>query len=281
VTQTFHFSVVSFVPHPIRQERINIGVVVVSDEPADYGVRFTKAYKEKLRAIAPDVHSNTISDFVKDFYQRFMNWSPESDPDDLLHPSLATLSSLSELEGAQVVFSSPRAFVTEGNAPQVLQNLFARYISPYSAPKQIQIGRPEVRQTIRKALRRWSVPESDVIEGPRLAGRLDSHRVDIGIMGTNGHSRQVVAALEPISFRINSASDIETYRDHIAFVASDLAEDANRPTICAVVTTPIPNNQDLFDRSLRLFDEFGVRVVDNDDIEDLRSVIQTARVPTA
>jgi len=264
-------------PHPVREERINLGVVLVTDDERQSDFKFTTAYKQKLRALAPDVHVNAVSSFITDFEGRFMRWNNDAKPIDALLPSLETLKGLSSCEGGQIMFTPPRSLVTDESMSMAMRSLFAEYVASLPSRSGACLGKPEVRNTIKQALRSWRVPEHDIIAEPQLPGRLYGNHLDVGVLGTNGSAGRLVAALEPISFQINSTADIERQRDHVAWVKSDLPPEAEMiPAICAVVTSPSEDHKQLHTESLKLFGELGIEVVHAHGIEELRPLLERA-----
>src|SRR5437016_72781 len=67
MTDTLFYSIVKLVPHPIREESINLGVVVVSEEGDFAEYRFSRGIRERLRALAPDVNPAIVDEFVEGF----------------------------------------------------------------------------------------------------------------------------------------------------------------------------------------------------------------------
>jgi len=278
VTKTYHYSVVAFVPHPVREERINLGVVLVADNETESDFKFSRSFRQKLRALAPDVHPRAAESFIDDFEKRFMSWTHGARPVDALTPSVETLANLASCEGGQIVFTEPRAFVTADSISSALHSLYSEYVASFPSRTEVRIGRPEVRTRIRRALRDWRVPDADVVPDPQLPGKLATNHLDVGVLGTNGRAGKLVAALEPISFQINSEGDIERHRDHIAWVKTDLPSDTEAPTICAVVTSPAKDHVRLHSESLRLFEGLGIEVVHAEGMDQLHPLLERAGV---
>lgn len=267
MTTTYFYSLVTFTPHPLRGERIDLGVVLVSEEGHSFDSRFTNSYRDKLRALAPDVHPNAIKGFVSDFRTRFGSASLGASATDHLAPTVDTLGQLADRYGGQVQFTAPRAHVTTDAIEAARDDLFRAYVGPIRSPRAAPVGRTEVRHRVRQVLRRWSVPDAQVAEAPQLLGT-HGLTLDLGVVDDG----RVVVAIEPISFRVGTALEIVRQRDHVAWVRTDLAG-TNDPTICAVVTSPAPAHRDLYRQSEELFSELDVKMIDSQDIDPLRDVL--------
>lgn len=272
-TTTYFFSVVTFIPHPIRDERINLGIVVVSEDSTEYGCRFSTQVREKLRVLAPDVHFSAVTRWVDDFTKRFVRWSPDVVPIDALEPSRATLEYLASLQGGQVRLSPPRAVTSSAGTTSLVRSLFNDYVGHLQGVRAPAVGRPQIRKAIRRALREWSIPDTQIVQEPIIPGRHGDNRLDLGVLGTNGKTAKVLVAMEPISFRIASAVDIIQQRDHVAWVGSDLELADSAPSLCAVVTSPAPDHTALYEQSRRLFEEVNVKVVEDSNIDALRDLL--------
>jgi len=163
--------------------------------------------------------------------------------------------------------------MVDGDPDLPMKDLYEQFVGPISSNRPKLFGKPQVRSAIRKSLRELHVPDSDVVMDPPILGIHGESRLDLGVLGTNGHSNQLVMALEPISFAISSQLEILRQRDHVAWVRSDLTQQL---AICAVVTPPIANNKVLFDTSLKLLADVDVSVIDVDDVDTLQTTLAHA-----
>ncbi len=275
MSQLFYYSIIKLVPHPIRQEAINLGVVVVSADAAYSDAKFVGKYKHRLRALAPDVNPVLIARFVEDFRARFsLEGITQSLPLPKKPPALTleTLKQWSQNEAGQIAITPPRPVMFE--RPDLgLRDLFEEFIAP---ARFVSAGplldRAAVRHHLVAALRQLVAPEM-IIKKPSLTTRHGPNTLDLGVRrfdSTNGH---LSVAMEPISFAVPSADDILRHRDHLAWVAHDVLRDNGGPVICAVVTEPAPAHRSLFEESAAIFSDVGVRTLRLPDIEQLRTVV--------
>ncbi len=276
MTETYYYSVVKLVPHPVRDEPINLGVVLTSGtgDYADY--RFTRAFKTKIRALAPDVPPAFVERFIAEFpallprvkeQQMFSGLTP-------LEPRVETLDRLAEQHAYQIRFTPPRPAI--GDPERLLQELFEEYVAPIRLAEPEPVGRSAVRTRIVRALHQWHIPRQQIVEAPRLPVRHGVNSLDLGIR--RSVSNGLAVAMEPLSFSIEAQPDIVRQRDHIAWVVTDLREDVERPTICAVASTPLPANKQLLDETIELFKDLRVEVIPVEKLEQLRVLLATAGV---
>ena len=272
--EAMYYSVIRVVPHPVRDEAVNLGVVIVNEagDYADY--RLTGAYKVKLRSIAPDYDTSLVSVFLKDFTSRFAKTATTQPLDQVgaYAPTKETLDELANQFAYQVRFTTPRAYVTD-NPKTALDDLFREFVAPLRhAAKQV-VDRLKIRLGVKRTLTGLGVPKDLVVQNPELQGRHGKNTLDLGVRaGENAH---LTLALEPISFSIPSQDDVIRERDHLTWVAYDVGAGQNGVTIGAVVSEPLRSNQDIYDQALATFRDLGISTVQFDRLDDLRNLLQT------
>jgi hypothetical protein len=273
-SDTFVYSVVRFVPHPIRDEAINVGVVLVSPSGEHVLHRFTRAFRSRLSVLAPDVDPRMVERALSDFQARF--------PGDLAQAPLGSearpltedaLRQLSTSYGYQVRFTPPRPVAVE-EPERSLAQLFDEYVGPITSGEAGGVpGRAKVRRRVLRRLRDWSVPRDRVIERPKIPVRHGSNTLDIGIERA---ANDLAVAVEPISFSISATEEIVRQRDHVAWVAADADRSASDFIICAVLGEPSVQNRDIFVESESLFRDVDVTPVPMSEIDQLRDVLANA-----
>jgi len=131
MTEALYYSVVKLVPHPVREENFNIGVVVVSRPGAYANYRFTTAVRSKLRVLGPDVHHATVQRFIEDFQARFPKVGtiePLSAPDRIT-ASVETLEEFVRYYSTQVRFTPPRPVMSH-YPDETSKKLFEEFVAP-------------------------------------------------------------------------------------------------------------------------------------------------------
>jgi hypothetical protein len=270
---TLFYSIVKVVPHPLREEALNLGVVVVSEDGTFAEYRFAKGFKERLRALAPDVNPALVEAFVEDFDETLR-------PHDKGPVTRLTARALSELAGRfgyQFQISMPRSVLSQD--PEVaLAELFDEYVAPPSAAPRNIVDRPTIRQRVKHALREWKVPNSAVVPTPPLPVQHGTNHMDLGIKRANGAAESIAVALEPISFEVQTQETIRHQRDHVAWIARDLDPTAQTPALCVVLSGPSPANRGLYQESREMLSEFDVQLVQIGKMTPLRRVLAQSGV---
>src|SRR5438093_11145067 len=117
-----HYSIIRYVPDPIADERINVGVIVVGDR--DVRMRFlTNWHRVK------DFSSANIK-FVRDFASSLQARHRLMPADD--HWDLEELTRLSHEWANSIQFSEPRASLK--SAPDLFDEVVARYLRDEALP---------------------------------------------------------------------------------------------------------------------------------------------------
>lgn len=160
-SEAFVYSVVRFVPHPVRDEAINVGVVLVSPSGEHVLHKFTRAFRSKLSALAPDVNPGMVERALSDFQARF--------PRDLAQAPLGSeaepltedaLLELSMRYGYQVRFTPPRPIAVK-EPERSLAQLFDEYVGTIASLEAGSVpGRAKVRRRVLRRLRDWSFLET-------------------------------------------------------------------------------------------------------------------------
>lgn len=271
--QTFYYSVVKLVPHPVRDEAINLGVVLVDEHGTFADYRFTHAYKVKLQRVAPDFDPSVVSAFLTDFKSRFpragqtrtfSRWGG-------YEPSRKTLEELANQYAYQVRFTPPRAYITDNPATS-LDELFEQFVAPIRFARREVVDRAAIRVKVRRALSNWQLPKERIVERPTLRVRHGYNTLDLGI--TSPRNEHLLIALEPLPFSIPTRDDIIRGRDHIAWVAYDIVrENGAEPMIGAIISDPLPANRDLHEQTIAIFKDLQVETIRLTNIERLRELV--------
>jgi hypothetical protein len=272
----FYYSVVKFVPHPVREESLNIGVVLISEGGEYSNYQFTDAYRAKLKALAPDVLPATVQRFIEDFQTRFPRSQPPQLQFDSGHESpISVLKELAGRSATQTRLTPPRA-VNVDRPEETLKELFEEFVSPIRYSRETIIDKPAIRTSLRRSLKQW-LPKHAIVENPQISVRRGFNTLDLGIRRMVRGKYHLALALEPLSFSIGGQDEIIRQRDHVAWVAYDSAKVNGDVAIGAVVSEATPPNQDLFERSLEIFQDTRVTVVPFREPEKLHALLERAK----
>jgi hypothetical protein len=274
--ETFHFSVVRLVPHPLRDEAINLGIVLVSESGQFADYRFRKGYRRKLRALAPDVRPELVERFLDDFEARFLRVEDQlrlgSEP---MATVKETLDQLADQHAYQIRFSPPRPVLTEEPA-RALEALFEELVAAIPQARRTVVDRASIKRTVVRALRSWDVAVELLVEKPQIPVRHGFNSLELAVR--RAAQDGLALAVEPISFSNPVQDEVVRQRDHVAWVASDIIEETGPLPICAVLGEPISHNRDLFEESMELLLDVRVTPIEATDVLPLRGLLERAGV---
>lgn len=226
------FAVVKFVPDPLRDEPINVGIVGVTED--GFGCRFL----ERLSGLKPVLDNEDIKglDVAINFLRSSIDRSRDRSLEDLQELLYGQIR-LSELMGG--LAEDPRAF---------LDDQFELYVSGPTAANKSRPGedRTKVKDKIRKAIgARGRQSELFSLSKRRVKGRLSSYQFDFGVM--NGRATLIHA----ISFQTQAPYALNEARI-LAFAADDTKR-AHDAAIVAVVAPPLEPTP-LYDEARRVLE---------------------------
>ncbi len=271
MSDLYLYSVVRFVPHPVRDEAINVGIVMSAESGQHVHHRFAKAFRKKIAAIAPDLDPRAAERALADFRLRF--------PEDFGQPAIDTLPEaltkdrLEELSGQfgfQMQFTPPRPVLVV-EASQTLDQLYREFVGGLPAPAPAP-GRAKVRNILMEGLRAWGVPRERIVDRPQIPVRHGANSLDVGIMRTL--KSELAVAVEPLSFSVKRPEEVIKQRDHVAWVASDADQSAGIIRICAVMGEPSARHEEIYRESLELFSDVGVEAIPTDELDGLQRVLE-------
>jgi hypothetical protein len=275
MSDLFLYSVVKFVPHPVRDEAVNVGVVLTAESGEHVHHRFAVAYRKKIAALAPDVDPRTAERAVQDFRSRY--------PEDLGQVSLGgtpqllspeRLQALSEEYGYQIRFTDPRPVMVD-DVSRSLEELYGEFVGGLPGRARSAPGKSRVRHAVLERFRRWEVPKERILERPRVPVRHGTNWLDTGLARAEG---DLAIALEPISFSIKSTDEVLRQRDHVALVAADADHTAGDFLIGAVLGEPSTQLEEIHQESVALLRAFNVVTVTEEELDDLGPVLRQSGV---
>lgn len=213
-----YYTVVRYVPDPVADERINIGVMVWGD--GRIRSRFLSNWQRVRNFGIPDVS------FVRDFARRMAD--AESDQLALPHGMGAPRFDESALERAietwagAIQFSTKRASLRDPET--VLKDVSERFLRlSANAPGRLR-GRPSAaglaQRTVEAALQE-RVGDRDarhlIRKNYSLAGKLEDHKVDVGVVNGAPH-----LAAQGLSFETQDLADMRYHYTETVYAVTDL-----------------------------------------------------------
>jgi hypothetical protein len=250
----FRFAILRYVPDPVRQETINVGVVVASDEPSRNAVRVLQRTEgRRLKWLGFDDDIEFLGDLADE-----MRSTALSDGERLWN--IEALERAHKDWGGTVRVSEMRAALHD-NADQLCDELYARYVaSPRVKRPSSYRDRRTARRMVSSALRQ-RLPKRVVKTRLIVRGRFEEHRFDIAL--GNGTPLHLVSTL---SFEVPSKDELQTEVDAFAWAVNDvrLVED----DVPITVVTIGERQRALLDRAEKMYGSLGARLVREPQIDD-------------
>jgi hypothetical protein len=202
----FRYSLIQYVPSPVRDERINVGVIVTGEEPEWFGSRLlTRTHRGRLKRLGFAGTFSFLDDLNRELADSAVTHDQLAIPRSRPWNADAVESALADWANT-VQLSAPRAAIHD--RPQVLLDaLYAELVADPAEPRHRARDRRWIRSRALTGLRQGleSVPGFDfdahVRTKVRIAGALEQHDFDIELL--NGQPIRLIQglALEGVSKR--------------------------------------------------------------------------------
>jgi hypothetical protein len=245
----YRYAIMRFVPDASRQEFMNVGVVVTSDN-ADPIVRVLPAAESHSRAKCLGYAGDLK--FLQAIERNVHSWGSAAQ---------ANLSEASHEWGGTIRFSDLHGALHDDPA-DLCNELFDRYVALPTSSRRSSSERDRhfARRVVRDSLRA-RLPGESVKATPLVPGKVEQHRFDVGIQ--NGQLLHAVAAL---SFDIKTERLLAAEVDACAWAIADV-RDADGTLPISVIT--VGNSQrKLLARAESVYDQLGAKVVSEAQIHD-------------
>ncbi len=267
-----HYSVLRFVPDPVKDESLNLGVLVVGDGDARAAL-FNKRTKTKTRALAPRYDSEHVERAIAALSEEFGDDAQLGFDRDMHKHATDGVSRLHFLADGmpnQFQLTKPRLFNCNDlmTGTRELYELFVsgRLVEPRDPAVSGLMTRQELRGRIAKVIREWTLDSPySVLDERQVPGKAARHFADFWIQ--NG---VVSAALYAMPDHPDEANLALAYRDSLPTVVRDFEEINPHFAVFAVVppqSLANPNASTFVQETKRLFaaDE-KISVVEVDDL---------------
>lgn len=268
----FYFSVVRVVPDPVKDEAINVGVVVTSEDgPALMRVGVPRTRVRSVQSRYPfGVLEKSISDLA---FGLGIDLQPALGETGAGRADRKTLQSFASSLNNQLQVTAPKAYLAK-NLDDALTKLFRRYVARRTPaivePKPLTHAM--LKERIWKVVRDWQSPNVSLEQGGLIRGRTANHPVDIVVR--NGHPRAAISALPTHPDDRNFAY---LYRDSLPTIAVDMGPEFR---VYAVLSTPGPGadraERDFAEETRGLLmkaEDQGVRTVELDALDTVRKEV--------
>lgn len=253
-----HFTVVQYVPDPVREERVNVGVIVMAD--GEIHSKFVRNWS-RVRLLGGEDLS-----FLRNFAKQVGgSTSPQLalpgvgsltlTPEDIRQMSSRWLNSIQLTE--------PRASLL--SADELLQDVARRYLIERPSPRHSYRDRRKAAQLAFQSLDRavkQQEREVSVERNQRVKGELDEHVFDVTL--TNGH---LALAAHGLSFEGPHRVDLTREVDATKWAVDDVRKAASDIPI-AIIALPPKKGSKAFSEATRVFEDLGATVVVEDEVFD-------------
>lgn len=237
--QRFNYSILKVVPDPLRDESINLGVIVI-DEKNGLGraefQRFTRPLRSRITGLLPGVDVGAIEDGVESCRSQIgveTQLAFVDSKEDRIS-SAAQLEALSSELLNQLQLTRPLTY--RGDSLQaVTDELYALFVSPRRRPPvhDAHMTTKRLRTLIRRVVQKWGTESLRIDERRLERAGAASHFADFWV-----ESGSPLAALVAIPDDPGEKFEAWARRDSIPTIAAEFTR--LNPTFCAVAVFP-PN----------------------------------------
>lgn len=259
-----YYSVVWYVPDPVRGERINVGVVVTSQDGSLAAAKFPQNF---LRARA---FGRERADFLKEF-ARTVEQQAQAQLNmlDAGRCDLEWLQRLSREWSNSIQLSEPRVSTLAVDA--LLNQVYETFVREPAARAHGFRDRRSVAGLARRALKKAILdladrPEAaDVVQQrTTIPGKFETHRFDIAIV--NG--RPLLGA-QAISFEVPESEALQRDVDAVAWAIDDVRKRYKTTELAVVALPPVGSRRSttIFNKARRMYRGLDAQFVVEEDVE--------------
>jgi hypothetical protein len=279
---TCYFSVMRYVPDVVRDESINVGVVLF--EP--------KAHLLFMRPLTGLSHvqkfdPNTDREWLKEYLATFQrvcgrvsgklpaaagnvgDWTTAGDPLQTLHQQSANV----------IQFTAPRTVLTENPQAEV-ESLYVRYVEPRKAPKKDYLHDPQLRRHIKELFTQHHLLAEGRVQTD-YAAEVRGDVITFPLYYQNGR----LNLIEPISFAVENQGEKQDEVRRLIYKKFVLRESPQHKNVHLLVIAHPPLNggtrdRDVFSRCMQMLrvNETDTHEVERDKEETWRQLVQRVKL---
>jgi hypothetical protein len=253
------YSIVRYVPDSLREEFINIGVVVAAEDGSFSGSRFLDQWSRAKKIAGQDVS------FLKDVALEIGRMADEQSGFLKREPfSVDRLQQLAADWQNAVQFSPPRPSVAPDPA-KLLAQLFSQYVGPRGTSTTKARDKRTVVRAAREQLsaalaNHFPVGAPAVITDDAIPGQIEPHRFDLVVR--NG---KPLLGLDGLSFEVSKSRDLDNEVSAIAWSLLDVRNADTSLPLGVLVIPPLRPRED-YQRAQRLCADLKVTLIPESEV---------------
>jgi Protein of unknown function (DUF3037) len=266
--QAFFYSVVQVLPDPVRNEGVNIGVIVVDADGERSDARFGPV--ARVRKLDTPFAEDAVQQFIRSVSARLEPSRPLI-PHELPTLTEAVLSEWSREFGGEVRLTVPR-FAGGFSLPETLERLYARFVVPPRPKRRVDKTGVVLLSHFDRAIARLTVDGLPIrtSTGPVWGSRA-MHHLDRVLF--TSESDTPAAAAHAISFAQANVESIFADRAVVIVAAQDIHDRSPDTPVLALLGGDGPDRTDLVNETRGLLDERRVVAIDSTAVDSVGNAL--------
>jgi len=264
-TDLFHYSVVHYVPDPIRDERINIGVIVVNESGNIAMAKFPRNFS-RARQFGKE-NTGFLDNFSKSVESEVL--TQNKGVRTKVRWDLSRIKKLSVEWENSIQFSSPRASTLQPDT--LLNDIYKRFIietpiapsKPRGRPTAVKLTRQAVKNAIVKYHSNNSVKKFLKVRC-QIKGDLESHKVDVVVR--NGSP---LLGANALSFQVKPTERFEKEVDALKWTIEDIKNINNQIQLSVITLPPLDSKMDsLYVKACSIYKKLEAEIIEEPRLDN-------------
>lgn len=269
---SYKYSVIRAVPDPIREEAVNVGMVLIDENKRTVQYKFIRNAESRAKKIDPEFSPEAIRAFRRDFEEilgqsdrqyKLELWPREKNISE-------AISGMADAYAGQIQFTPIRT-TWAGSVDEAFGKLYGQLVEVPRRPRPS--GFLSRRGLKERAWNQLSLfpPPGEANYDERLNGRSGATYI-LDAVFRNGDVRAIFYS---ISFKISRLEEIVLHRGYLLGAAMDIRRISQYEGIAfyAVVTKPLNQTEKEYKESERSFATERIRTVLLEDLPSLKGEI--------
>jgi hypothetical protein len=269
---SYKYSVIRAVPDPIREEAVNVGMVLIDENKQMVRYKFMRNAESRVKKIAPDFSSESIRAFRRDF-EEILGQSDRQYKMELWRREKSASEAISQMADAYAgqIQLTPVRTTWAGSADEAFGKLYEQLVE--IPPKVKPLGFLSRHRLKERAWTQLSLfpPPGEAKYDERLNGWSGATY----ILDTVFFNKEVRAIFYSISFKISKVEEIVLHRGYLLGAAMDIRRLSQYEEIAvyAVMTKPFKGTEQEYKQSESSFARQKIRTVLLEDLPSIKGEI--------